>query len=210
MSRATLFRSPTRSTRAVAASFALARQAPGRSPSTSRSRVGAALTVAATLLLAPVATLRAQDSTAAKPAVAGVYTDEQATRGNGVFSKVCLECHTPNDVSGKDFRLNWNGRSLFDLFDRIRTTMPEAAPGSLTREEYTDVTAYILKLNGMPIGTTPMPGDSTLTSIKLDIPAPPPSFLLVSRAGRRSPVPAIHAPLPARPRAAASLLFRGF
>lgn len=133
--------------------------------------------------------VRAQDAVPPKPA--GIYNEEQAERGNGVFSKTCVECHTKQDMSGADFRLNWNGRTVFELFERIRTTMPDGAPGSMTREEYADVTAYLLKLNGMPSGPTAMPGDSTINATKIDIPAPPPSPL-VSRAGLlvRLPTPA--------------------
>jgi mono/diheme cytochrome c family protein len=157
----------------------------------------------------------AQDSTTARPATPGVYTDEQAERGNGVFTKVCVECHTRNDMSGRDFRLNWNGRTVFELFERIRTTMPDAAPGSLTREEYADVTSYFLKLNGMPAGSMPMPADSTLTAIKLEIPPPPPSQLVLLHRMLRSTPSRAHAriaspALPASLRADHSLLFRGF
>lgn len=181
------------------------------SPPTRPEGVRRAVAIGALLVLS-AAVSGAQDSTAAaKPAAApGVYTEEQSGRGNGVFSKVCLECHTQNDMSGADFRLNWNGRTVFDLFDRIRTTMPEAAPGSLTLEEYTDVTSYILKLNGLPAGSTPMPGDSTLVNIKLEIAAPPPPGL-VSHFVPRRPSRA-HARIAPRPslRPDHSLLFRGF
>ncbi|MES2523123.1 MAG: cytochrome c [Gemmatimonadota bacterium] len=119
---------------------------------------------------------RAQDSLPPKPAAAGIFSDEQAERGNAVFKRGCLECHTSKDMSNADFRLAWNGRTVFELFEIIRTTMPDGAPGTMTREEYADVTAYLLKLNGMPAGATAMPGDSTLSALKIDIPAPPPSF----------------------------------
>ena len=138
-------------------------------------------------------TARAQDAAPPKPA--GIFTEEQAERGNGIFSKTCVECHTRKDMSGADFRLNWNGRTVFELFERIRTTMPDAAPGSMTREEYADVTSYLLKLNGMPSGSTNMPGDSTINATKIDIPAPPggspPGSSLVSRGGMllRLPTP---------------------
>jgi mono/diheme cytochrome c family protein len=137
---------------------------------------GRALVISASLPLL-TAGVQAQDSAAAK--TPGIYSDEQAGRGNGIFTKTCVECHTTKDMSNADFRLNWNGRTVFELFERIRTTMPESAPGSMTREEYADVTSYLLKLNGMPSGTATMPGDSTLNATKIDIPAPP--SLLVSR-----------------------------
>ena len=100
---------------------------------------------------------------------AGAFTAEQATAGSGVFSRACVECHTRKDMSSPDFRLNWSGRSAFDLFERIRSTMPDAAPGSMTVDEYLTVTAYFLKLNGMPAGPVPMPADSTLKGIKLEL-----------------------------------------
>jgi mono/diheme cytochrome c family protein len=153
------------------------------SPQSSRSAI--AVVVA---LISLSGTARAQD--AAPPRPAGIYTEEQAERGNGIFTKTCVECHTRKDMSGADFRLNWNGRTVFELFERIRTTMPDAAPGSMTREEYADVTTYLLKLNGMPSGSTVMPGDSTINATKIDIPAPP-GTSLVSRGGMlmRLPTP---------------------
>jgi mono/diheme cytochrome c family protein len=195
-----------------------ASRARGRALTPGVALLGVALLGIALLLSASLA--GAQDSTTAKPATPGVFTEEQAERGNGVFSKVCVECHTRNDMSGRDFRLNWNGRTVFELFERIRTTMPDAAPGSLTREEYADVTSYFLKLNGMPAGSMPMPADSTLSAIKLEIPPPPPSGLaLLHRVQRTTPrVSRTHSPIatlspiatPAPLRADHSLLFRGF
>lgn len=148
------------------------------------------LFVFAALLAAPPM-LSAQDTSAVKPVSAAAFTEEQAERGNAVFSRACVECHTRKDMSSADFRMNWNGRTVFELFDRIRTTMPDAAPGSMTREEYSDVTAYFLKLNGMPSGSmplgssapsaTPLDADSTMQTVKIDIPPtpPPPSHLVM-------------------------------
>ncbi len=107
------------------------------------------------------------------------FNDEQAERGDKVFSQVCINCHQRRDLSSPDFRLKWNGQTVFDLFDFVRTTMPDSAPGALSRDAYIDVTAYLMKLNRMPAGTTPLPIDSLLRRIKLDIPAaPPPSASL--------------------------------
>ncbi len=125
----------------------------------------------------------------------GVYTEEQAALGKGVFSRACVECHTRKDMSSADFRLNWSGRSAFDLFERIRSTMPDASPGSMTIDEYLTVTAYFLKLNGMPTGSSPMPADSTLKSMKLELVAvqvdSSPSGLLPSLPARRTMMPPI-------------------
>ncbi|MBY0492530.1 MAG: c-type cytochrome [Gemmatimonadaceae bacterium] len=102
----------------------------------------------------------------------GVYTEEQAAAGQAVFTKTCSECHETKDVTGPDFRTKWKGRPVFALFEQIRTTMPDGNPGTLTREQYLSTVAYILKLNGMPAGTTPLASDSVaLSAITLDLPA---------------------------------------
>ena len=43
-----------------------------------------------------------------------------------------------------------------DLYDRVRTTMPQNDPQSMTREEYADVLAFLLKNNGFPAGSQPL------------------------------------------------------
>jgi mono/diheme cytochrome c family protein len=82
----------------------------------------------------------------------GFYTAAQATRGEKVFAAQCVTCHARKDLSSPDFHLKWNGRTVFDLFERLQSTMPESDPGSLSAEEYADVVAYLMKLNGMPAG----------------------------------------------------------
>jgi hypothetical protein len=48
--------------------------------------------------------------------------------------------------------------------------MPKSAPGTLTRREYTQVTAYLLKMNGMPAGAGELPADSmALTRIRIEL-----------------------------------------
>ncbi len=102
------------------------------------------------------------------------FSAEQATRGERAFGSYCSECHTRSDMSNADFRLKWNGRTVFDLFERIRTTMPESSPGSLSRDDYTTIVAYFLKLNGVPAGSTPLAADSSaLSRARLDIGNPP-------------------------------------
>lgn len=99
-------------------------------------------------------------SPAAPPTGAPVtYTEEQAARGGEVFGSICLECHGRKDMSNPDFKVKWGGRPVFDLFERIRSTMPESGPGSLARSQYLDVTAYIAKLNGLSSGDAELPDD---------------------------------------------------
>ena len=66
----------------------------------------------------------------------GVFTPEQAKRGEETFTKECSSCHG-NDLSGdgfapalsgSDFMSNWNELSVGDLFERIRISMPRTVP----------------------------------------------------------------------------------
>lgn len=103
------------------------------------------------------------DSTARATADSS-YTEEQAGRGEQVFTRVCLECHARTEMANADFRLKWGGQTTFDLYKNIVTTMPDSDPGSLPRADYEDVVAYILKLNGIPAGLAPLAGDSAAMS----------------------------------------------
>lgn len=94
----------------------------------------------------------AAGAAATKATPTGFYTLEQATRGGKVFASHCVVCHARADLSNPDFQLKWNGRTVYDLFERLQSTMPESDPGGLVTEEYADVVAYLMKLNGMPAG----------------------------------------------------------
>jgi S-disulfanyl-L-cysteine oxidoreductase SoxD len=56
----------------------------------------------------------------------------------------------------------WVGLPLVDLFTYLRESMPKSDPGSLSAQEYADVVAYMLRINGLPAGETPLPGDTTV------------------------------------------------
>jgi S-disulfanyl-L-cysteine oxidoreductase SoxD len=94
----------------------------------------------------------------------GVYTVAQAERGLEVFNKVCSECHEVEDLTNEDFRFEWNGKTVYDLYDLVRTTMPDENPGTLTREQYLDAIAFVLKINNQPAGPNEFVGDSASAS----------------------------------------------
>ncbi len=104
-----------------------------------------------------------------------LYTEEQATAGAVLFGRVCVECHEKTNVTSADFRAKWTGRPILDLYELIRTTMPDSNPGALSRDEYAEALAYILKLNGLPAGVTPVMPDSTaMRNVTLTLPPPTP------------------------------------
>ena len=99
----------------------------------------------------------------------GVYTPAQATRGEASFEASCTACHDTSRFSGKDFLSTWTGKSLHVLFDHVHTTMPEDNPGSLKPQEYADILAFFLKLNGYPEGKDELPAEAdALKAIKFD------------------------------------------
>jgi hypothetical protein len=67
------------------------------------------------------------------------------------------------------FLSDWQGRSLAELFDRIRYTMPQEEPGSLSPQQLVDLIAYILSANRFPAGETALAHDvETLREIRFD------------------------------------------
>lgn len=121
--------------------------------------------LSAVVTLASVAT-HAQDSQ--RTVWDGVYNQEQAKRGQAAFVEACSNCHgltlegadmTPA-LTGGGFMANWDGLTLGDLFDRIRTSMPADRPGALSRQENADVIAYILQFNQFPSGKEELPRDA--------------------------------------------------
>ena len=106
---------------------------------------------------------------AMRPASSGVYTAEQAARGEEAYGANCMGCHNTSSHMGDVFTSGWSGRPLSELYGFISGTMPKTEPGSLSKEEYASIVAYILKLNGMPAGKQPLPSDTAaLGRIRID------------------------------------------
>jgi hypothetical protein len=104
-----------------------------------------------------------------KSALQGVYTDGQATRGDNEHAANCTSCHSTTNYAGAAFVKTWVGRTAFDLFDQLRTTMPDDSPGSLSQQQYVDIVAYILKINGYPSGADSLSTDpEALRLIRLE------------------------------------------
>lgn len=98
--------------------------------------------------------------TAARTTLSGVYSAAQAGRGKDTYVMFCQSCHTLASHTGPAFMGSWKGKALAELFQYIRYSMPKSEPGTLSDEEYAQVTAYLLLLNGMPDGSLDLPADS--------------------------------------------------
>lgn len=93
----------------------------------------------------------------------GVYTDEQATRGQMQYAYSCGRCHlqelqgdSSRDVpplNDERFLKYWSGRTLKELFDLTSKTMPADGPASLRAKSYLDLLAYLLQMNKFPAGS---------------------------------------------------------
>ena len=93
------------------------------------------------------------------PGIPPAFSVAQATRGEKVYTTVCARCHITDRFSGATFETQWKNRRVYDLLEIISSTMPQDAPGTLTTQQYVDVVAYLLKLNGAQGGGQPLGSD---------------------------------------------------
>ena len=97
----------------------------------------------------------------------GVYTDDQASRGQRVYETECTECHLETlmvdgnapALIGRTFFVRWSDLSVADMVVATRSTMPEFAPDSLSTEQYVDIAAYVLAQSEVPSGDNELPAD---------------------------------------------------
>ena len=135
----------------------------------------ASFSLTLTVVVTSAARVSAQDSAAAaapeRPLTSGVYSAKQVERGEGVYKTSCQSCHAKTEYTGDKFKVAWVSKTAFDIFNQVRTEMPEDNPGSLERQEYVDVVAYIFSLNAYPAGANDLPGDDDgLKKIRIDNP----------------------------------------
>jgi quinoprotein glucose dehydrogenase len=111
----------------------------------------------------------------------GAYTEAQAARGKDLYSKECGSCHGPEltggemapGLAGGEFLAGWDGLTLGDLFERIRISMPQNAPGSLPNQTNADILAFMLASNKFPAGQTELPKEAMiLKTIKFEAKKP--------------------------------------
>lgn len=93
----------------------------------------------------------------ATPPASTAHAD-QVSQGKNDYAETCSACHGQSlggrdpapALQGTGFTARWAGRDALDLFDRIRTTMPPAAPSTLSDASYAAIVAYILYANDNP------------------------------------------------------------
>ncbi len=131
-------------------------------------RVGPVVVMAALLAVMVAATAVGAQGPAsgAKPRTVwdGVYSEEQAQRGEAAYRKECAMCHFAN-LLGEDFvpplveerfLARWENDFVGNLFTVIQSTMPQDRPAELSADTYADIVAYVLKKNQFPAGQQPL------------------------------------------------------
>jgi S-disulfanyl-L-cysteine oxidoreductase SoxD len=106
----------------------------------------------------------------------GVFTAEQASRGEKIYADRCARCHGDGmqgveaapALTGTTFYQTWDGETLDALYERMRSSMPQDAPGSLSRAQNADILAHMLKTGGYPAGQAALdPQAGALMRIKV-------------------------------------------
>jgi mono/diheme cytochrome c family protein len=112
----------------------------------------------------------------------GVYTPEQATAGQAVYRAQCSSCHGPTlggnagpSLRGENFLKNWAGKSLDELAIKIQNTMPQNAPGKLSREQVVTLVAYMLQAGKFPTGNDALSDEAAMKQIAFPGGAPSPA-----------------------------------
>jgi mono/diheme cytochrome c family protein len=113
------------------------------------------------------AVLAAQDT---RTVWAGVYTEEQAKRGQESYRQICGHCHRDNLTGGGSeagapalvgpiFTVRWRDKPIAEMFLDIGLSMPKNKPDSLTPAVVADIISFLLKANEMPAGRDELPPD---------------------------------------------------
>lgn len=108
---------------------------------------------------------RAPQGAAPGSAWNGVFNKEQMERGRTLYNAQCARCHgetlgggenSPPLVDDMFFKF-WDGKTVGDLVEYTRTTMPSDGPGKISRKRCIDLAAYLLSENGFPAGDSELP-----------------------------------------------------
>jgi mono/diheme cytochrome c family protein len=125
----------------------------------------------------------------------GVYSAAQAELGQRIYQAQCVECHgkamegtVGPPMAGDGFLAGWSARPLASLVDRIQKTMPLYQPGSLSRQESIDLTAYVLQVGRFAAGTSEL-SEAALSQIAFPASRTPPAIAAATPSGVSLPPP---------------------
>jgi mono/diheme cytochrome c family protein len=158
---------------------AMPRRNPGQPPNAPRRDRKIGLPGLAVRSLSALIALTAMIATSHHAcATPSYYTDAQALAGQTVFHAQCAICHgdalqgkAGPALAGEQFLSvsQYQQLNADYLYRFMSKHMPLNAPGSLSKAQYLDALAYILKVNGYPSGTQALTDDdSRLAAIKIE------------------------------------------
>jgi len=117
------------------------------------------------------AMVRRSAVTAGGDALPALYTDAQAAAGAAKFAADCQVCHGAQlqglvgpALKGPNFASVKSGFAVSDIFMIVSQNMPASNPGSLAKDDYVQIMAFILQQNGYPAGTTALTYDGATNS----------------------------------------------
>lgn len=131
-------------------------------------------------------------ATPRKTVLDGVYTSQQAQRGQAGYTAQCASCHRTDlggfsgpPLKGDLFMDRWREFNLDVLFGLIKNTMPATNPGGLSDAAYLDLLAYLLQANEIPAGTKELTANVLGTTLLVgkDGPKPLPTSAQVAVVG---------------------------
>jgi len=140
--------------------------------------------------------LIARQAAPGKTVWSGIYTADQATRGEESYKMRCARCHGAklegtqgNGLVGKDFMDRWREDSMGSLFEFVSEGMPPARRGEgrplISVPTYLDIIAFILSKNDFPAGADALTAEG-LDAVQIqnkEGPGPVPHGSLVRVAG---------------------------
>ena len=130
-----------------------------------RKEMLAILALSTAALVCGTGALQAQDT---KSTATGVFTEEQAKKGEAAYQRVCASCHGTDlhsteaeapDLTEGSFKFGWQGKTIAERFEIIRMTMPPQKGGSFDDQTYLDIVTYILRFNNVPSGNQALQPD---------------------------------------------------
>ena len=110
------------------------------------------------------------------------FTADQADRGRVLYDIDCASCHgsamdggfAGPALKGPTFRVRWEPQPGDALLNYMRQKMPPGSPELLDNAGYTDILAYILKINGAKAGAKSLPAEAAkLAEMSLTKALPP-------------------------------------
>jgi S-disulfanyl-L-cysteine oxidoreductase SoxD len=136
--------------------------------------------VVGSLLFLLASSVTQAQQTGTKSTASGVFTAAQAKSGERAFQAKCATCHGADlhstepeapDLTEAAFKFGWQGKTIANRYEQIRSSMPYGNAGSLDDQTYIDIVAYILAFNGIPSGNQKLEPDvAALEKIVVAVP----------------------------------------